>query len=529
MKSLPGKLGTLALLTAVAGTVAAACSSSVVPDENKPDGVSSSSKGSEGNVGLSLVPVAGIEINSVNYVVTGTPAIPGTPLPSGVLPTPGTASSFSFGIPIPVGTGYMLSLTAASADPNDDITCSGSYNGPVPPDTGFSVSANTTTNFTMVLTCVDNTNGQIVAGVTVETDACPRLLPTWVSAIPNTANVGESIAVNALGSDLDGASILYSWSIPGSPASTGSFAAPGSQATTFDCDGPLDNFIVRVTMNNGECTKDLDTIVSCTSLTCPNGVLDANEDCDPLIPAGQPGNNPFGCPADCTVECGDGFVEPPAEECEIGVGGVPTATCTAECRNRVASCGDGFHTTPEACDPTATPTGAPAGSTCNADCTVSGPVACGNGTLEGTEVCEGSPTAFYNTDPRGCNEDCNSFVFSSACQTCIESGCAGADTCQGGGFTADQSATCNELLNCVDDSGCNSGGFPLFCYCGATTATVCDNGGGTGACRALIEEGLNSTDPGFIQNNLFDIGLPGGRAMARFECGNGAGCATLCQ
>ncbi|HKY39218.1 MAG TPA: hypothetical protein VJN18_24940 [Polyangiaceae bacterium] len=525
MKSLPGKLGTLALLTAVASSLAASCSSSVVPDEGgAPDGTPSAKKGSEGSLGLSLVPVAGIEINSVNYVVTGTPAIPGTPLPSGTLPTPGTASSFSFGIPVPVGTGYTLSLTAASADPDDDITCSGSYSGPVPPGTGFSVTANTTTSFTMVLTCVDNTNGQLVAGVNVVTDACPRLLPTWVSAIPNAANVGESIAVSALGSDLDGATIEYSWSIPGSPASTGSFAAPGSQSTSFTCGGARDNFIVRVTMDNGDCTKDLDTIISCTLDTCPNGQLDPNEDCDPDAPVGQPGHNPFGCPNDCTVECGDGDLEPPTEECEIGVGGMENGVCTAQCRNRPVLCNDGWLTPPEVCDPSV-----PSSGPCKPDCTPQTPVACGNGVLEGAEVCDGSPTAFYSTDPRGCNENCNSFIFSSECQTCINNGCAGADTCQGGGFTAAQSATCNELLNCVDDSGCNSGGFPLFCYCGATTATQCDNGQGTGACRALIEQGLNSTDPGFIQNNLFDIGLPGGRAMARFECGNGAGCATLCQ
>ncbi|HYQ14413.1 MAG TPA: hypothetical protein VEQ58_01605, partial [Polyangiaceae bacterium] len=83
------------------------CSADVSSPEH-----SASSESDAGRVSLNLVPVSGITVNSVNYVVTGTPAIPGTPLPSGVLPTPGNDKNFTFGIPVPVGTGYTLSLTA---------------------------------------------------------------------------------------------------------------------------------------------------------------------------------------------------------------------------------------------------------------------------------------------------------------------------------------------------------------------------------------------------------------------------------
>jgi len=89
---------------------------------------------------------------------------------------------------------------------------------------------------------------------------------------------------------------------------------------------------------------------------------------------------------------------------------------------------------------------------------------------------------------------------------------------------------CNKTLDCVRDSGCANGGFALFCYCGAVSSTQCDTpGGAAGACKAQIEAGLGSTDPIFIQNNLFDTGMSAGKAMARVDCELSAGCATVCN
>ena len=78
MKSLVGKFGTLALLAAVGGLAVQGCSSDIA--SSSPG--QSAGEGKTGTVSLNLVPVSGITVNSVNYVVTGTPAIPGTPLPS---------------------------------------------------------------------------------------------------------------------------------------------------------------------------------------------------------------------------------------------------------------------------------------------------------------------------------------------------------------------------------------------------------------------------------------------------------------
>ncbi|HKY39217.1 MAG TPA: hypothetical protein VJN18_24935 [Polyangiaceae bacterium] len=145
-----------------------------------------------------------------------------------------------------------------------------------------------------------------------------------------------------------------------------------------------------------------------------------------------------------------------------------------------------------------------------------------------SEPCKGSPSPYFSADPRGCGSD-GKVIFSSKCQECIDQKCKGAETCQGGGFTPEQSALCNEVLDCVDDSRCNDGHFAMFCYCGAVTQEECDSGKAKGACRELIEKGLGKSDPSFVQNNLLDVALPAGRAMARIDCGNSAGCGKLCR
>src|SRR6478735_2859270 len=124
MKSLIGKLGMLVLLATASGALVAGCSSSVVPGA----GQQAAKEGPQGEVTLGLLPVTGVQLNSVHYVVANAA---GVTVSEGDLPTPGDAKDFSFGLSLPVGTGYTISLTAASADPNDNITCGGSY-GPFP-------------------------------------------------------------------------------------------------------------------------------------------------------------------------------------------------------------------------------------------------------------------------------------------------------------------------------------------------------------------------------------------------------------
>ncbi len=261
------------------------------------------------------MPVTGVTLNSVSYVVTGTPLIPGSALPAGSVPTPGTDESFTFGLPVPVGQGYTLSVSAASAEAGDDITCTGAM-GP------FDIAPNTGVSITLTLTCRDNSTGQLIANTQVETDACPRLIPDYALVIPSYMATGSHGAVAAAGHDLDGKAVSYRWSVHPARASVGSFSNPAVARTSFQCSG-IGSLPLTVTMSNQECQKRLDVEVTCSSGgECGDGIFQVGEDCDPYIPAGQPGSGQFGCTADCNIACGDGVIESPVEECELN-GGPP--------------------------------------------------------------------------------------------------------------------------------------------------------------------------------------------------------------
>jgi hypothetical protein len=510
------------MLAAIAGSSVVACSSDVTRGSSQ----GSASNEDLGSIGLRLVPVSGVTINSVNYVVTGTPAIPGTALPSGVLPTPGTASSFNFGVQVPVGTGYTLSLTAASAETGDDVTCTGSV-GP------FNVAPNTPTNISVTLTCRDNSTGQFIAAVDVKTDACPRLVADYVVAIPAAADVGKNIDVNALGHDLDGKTVKYAWSIPAANASVGSFAAPAAQATTFACQHQGTNVPVTVTMSNGECSRPLLTTVSCNDVLCGNGVLDPGETCDKGIPAGQPGGGAFGCPANCQFTCGNGVVETPAEQCELP-NGVPTIDCTAQCRTRVPACGDGFINGTEQCDGTLIPAGEPAGTTCNPDCTlnVPKPAVCGDGIVNGTEQCE-PPSS------ETCADTCLT-VATAACVACEQAGACAAESDACLNFTGADRANCFAAETCIKAQGCGKGANTLTsCFCGSLSTANCiaapNSGAGApdGVCaavlRAAMSVGGDTPTNAQVLTRFIDESVPGGAGVSRYNCEKAdPACINIC-
>jgi hypothetical protein len=535
MKSLVGKFGMLALV-AMAGVVVTACSSTL--DKQGPSGSSSTGE-NVGTVGLKLQPVAGITVNNVNYVVTKGNTPGATIVSQGSLPTPGTSDNFSFGIPLPVGTGYYISISGESAQTGDDITCTGSY-GP------FNVTPNSSTPFNMTLLCVDNTNGQILSTVTVDTNACPRLIVDYAVAEPGSTDVGKSIKVFSNARDLDNAAatITYAWAVKDpAKAGVGSFAPAGAKDTQFNCTQPGDSVILTVTASNGQCSKKLETAVSCVSVLCGNGVVDtaAGETCDTAL-------DPT-CPTDCTRVCGDGIVES-GETCDPlplnPAVCIPPTEATGACTIRPVVCGNGWVQGTEECDGAFGPGQVPlaAGETCSSTCIKQGPK-CGDGVTGGAEQCDdgtGTNAAPVVATSRLCANSCE-VVSTPDCVTCEQAGdCfASSDNCLGpnGSFSVAQQKLCTDVMQCIQDSNCLDGTGSLGkCYCGTLSTAACGAapfdltapGAPNGPCAALMQQG----SPGVTTNSAILGGLtnksrPGGAAGQRLNCQkNDQACAPIC-
>jgi hypothetical protein len=529
MKSLVGKFGMLALV-AMAGVAVTACSSTL--DKQAPSG-SSSKVEDVGTVGLKLQPVAGITVSNVAYVVTAGNAPGAATISEGVLPTPGTSDNFSFGIPLPVGTGYYLSISGESAETGDDITCTGSY-GP------FSVTPNSSTPFNMTLLCVDNTNGQILSTVTVDTNACPRLIVDYAVAEPGNASVGEAIKLYSNARDLDNAAapITYAWALKSAAnAGVGSFAAANVKDATFNCAGPGDSVVVTVTASNAQCSKKLETVISCVSVACGNGVVDTalGETCDTAL-------DPT-CPLDCSRVCGDGNVES-GETCDL----LPAnpALCYPpgdpdECTLRPQVCGDGFVTGTEACD---TAVALPSGSTCVNNCqNIAGPV-CGDGAVGGEEECDdgtGTNASPVIATSRLCANTCDT-ISTPDCVACEQAtDCfASSDNCLGpqGSFTVAQQTQCTDVIQCIQDTNCLDGTGSLGkCYCGTLSTAACGAapfdltapGAPNGPCAAIMQAAnFGVTTNSGILGGLTTKSRPGGAAGQRLNCQKNSDCAATC-
>ncbi|HYQ03177.1 MAG TPA: hypothetical protein VER96_31100 [Polyangiaceae bacterium] len=529
MKSLVGKLGVLVLLAAASSAVVAGCSSSAVPGAEQ----KAAKEGSQGEVTLGLLPVTGVALNSVHYTVVNAT---GGVVSEGDLPTPGDAKDISFGLSLPVGSGYTIALSAASADPNDNITCGGSY-GP------FNVLANTSAAFTLTLTCHDDTSGQTVGNIGVQTDACPRVSFDYIVATPATVAVGKTAAVAAKAHDLDGKVLTYSWKIAN--PSVGTFSPVTGAVSTFACQNPsTPNQVVTVTADNGECKKSLTTTISCKNIdACGNGVVDPGETCDQVLDPN--------CPAGCFIECGDGLAVAPIEQCDPGSATNPI--CTETCQLRPLNvCGDGFINGTEACDHSATngdkfPAGTPPGVICSADCraiiNVDSP--CGDGIVGGVEECDDWTIGSQSSASPKCSNTCQK-VSTQACVDCENAGDCfeTVDNCLGLGlatpFNLTQQTQCFTVMRCIEQSNCLDGTGSLgSCYCGSITDTAACSaapftgpGSPDGKCVKEIQAGFPGvTSNSAILGGLTANGFPAGAAMGRLNCqkiANKSACLSAC-
>lgn len=260
---------------------------------------------------------------------------------------------------------------------------------------------------------------------------------------------------------------------------------------------------------------------------CGNGLLEAGETCDPLIPAGSVGaceceqntaactqTQQLGSPAtcdvqcidqpitacvtgdgccpddcalqgdgDCDAECGNGIVEG-AEACD---GNCPTfcddgnactndllvgaaSNCTAVCQTTdVTSCTDSDGCCPSNCSPTN-----------DNDCS---PV-CGNGVIEAGETCDGNcPTQC--DDQNACTNDLlvgSPANCDAACTNTAITACVSADGCCPMGCTSTTDSDCVQT--------CGNGIVEPGESCDGNCPAVCDDGN---SCTTNLRTGSDAT------------------------------------
>jgi hypothetical protein len=131
----------------------------------------------------------------------------------------------SFDAQVPVGTGYIVSLTATASN---GATCSGSSR--------FDVTADSTSDVSLALTCVQPTasaSGAVDLQTVVSSESCPVL--TGFDVSPTTQNVGQPITVaGVMATDAEGDTLTYAWSQSGGPGAL-TIANPATTTPTISC------------------------------------------------------------------------------------------------------------------------------------------------------------------------------------------------------------------------------------------------------------------------------------------------------
>jgi len=178
----------------------------------------------------------------------------GAPVAQGDVPIGDVSTSFSFGVNLPVGRNYQLSLVARPADTSLDIEC-------VDSSQPFDIQQGTSTPVAAGLRCFLNTHS--VGPVAVATTACPRLIFERVEVSPLNSFKPPQIALVARAFDLDGKPVTYSWQVePRTPATV---LLSTSSTATLSCADGTHALNVTVTASNGECKTDSKLTIACDS------------------------------------------------------------------------------------------------------------------------------------------------------------------------------------------------------------------------------------------------------------------------
>ena len=176
---------------------------------------------------------------------------------------------------------------------------------------------------------------------------------------------------------------------------------------------------------------------TCNVEVCGNGILDAGEDCDDDNDVSGDG-----CEADCTFSC--------AMDADCDDGALCNGSETCNTTTHVCAAGTNA----------ADATDCGGGMVCRSGMCV--PPVCGNGIVEGTEVCDDGDS----TEGDGCDNDCT-----PSCT--MDSECADAEVCNGTETCNTTTNVCTNPPNLADGTSCGSG---LVCRSGVCTTIVCGNG-----------------------------------------------------
>jgi hypothetical protein len=262
-------------LLAVATTLAlalGACGESGLSTSNNP---SQAAHVSEVQANLTLP--SGIQIDSVNYTVSGTAPFANR---NGVVNVKNsTKLQFRVG-DLPIATGYKMALAATAVG---GAPCAGEAN--------FAIADNLVTKLTMTLVCgtgvvadVDG-NGDVSVSVDVTTGAgvhCPVV--TGISALPLEVLVGSSLELSGFASSSVDASTTFSWA-----GSGGSFTAAAAKDTSFLCTAAGDHALTFAATKTGCPATSMDVTVTCTgsAVVVPDaGTVDAGPAVDAAVDAG---------------------------------------------------------------------------------------------------------------------------------------------------------------------------------------------------------------------------------------------------
>ncbi|MGO8998831.1 MAG: hypothetical protein ACLQVI_36365 [Polyangiaceae bacterium] len=461
-----------------------------------------------GTVGLELTLPGGETITNVNWTINQGATV----VLSGTYAVPASATSISFFIPnVPSGSGYTITLSATS--PDGSVSCAGT-------SAPFSVTAQTTTDVNVFLTCTSSSSVADAGGVQV--NATPVECATWTSAsaTPATQTAGSAISLAASAVGPNSSAVTYAWSATtpsdgGVLSLAGQIAAPTSALTTFTC--PSTPAVVTITLTVGDGALP-------TGATCPvaSSTTTLTVTCG-AVPCVGVGTGVEASPDTATGTCpspsintgtlkdssGNFCCSPaPCQGVGIGVAANPPTSATGTCPAGDVNTGTLKDSSGNYCCSTLVPC-TTAGQTGCVACQGSTGGVCTptEATLVQLDINKGFATAAGN-DP------------AAGCYTCLL-GKHGLDDTTGdtgnecGDLTGTTASTdpagCIATLSCIVTSGCALASTYLGdagtnnslndCYCGTAPASgTCTSGGANGPCDSVEATGL-----GFAETDGLDI------------------------